>query len=259
MSNLVLVKSENFGNVHCDFYSDNATKEVWMTREQIGQALGYADPADAIYRIHERNKERLDGFSVIDRLSGTDGKQYDTYLYSARGVYEICRWSRQPKANAFYDFVYDILEALRTKQATLTSAKSGRVQKSPQIIQLEAEAKARNARVREANLYRGLAREFREVLSEPSIQQLVGLSAQVAYGQPVLPMPHVEKTYSAKEVGQMCGMSANSVGRLANQHNLKTKDYGILVLDKSPHSSKQVQTWRYNERGVAKIKEVLGQ
>lgn len=34
-------------------------------------------------------------------------------LYSAKGVYEICRWSRQPKADEFYDHVYEILEGLR--------------------------------------------------------------------------------------------------------------------------------------------------
>lgn len=114
---LQLVKRENFGAIQCDIYS--AGTEFWMTREQIGEALGYANPTDAIYRIHERNKERLDRFSVIDKLSAADGKAYDTYLYSARGVYEICRWSRQPKANAFYDWVYDILEGLRTGRLTI--------------------------------------------------------------------------------------------------------------------------------------------
>jgi len=33
-------------------------------------------------------------------------------LYSAKGVYEICRYSQQEKANDFYNFVYEILEAL---------------------------------------------------------------------------------------------------------------------------------------------------
>jgi len=42
-------------------------------------------------------------------------------LYSAKGVYEICRWSRQPKADAFYDHVYDILEGLRLGYLKLTT------------------------------------------------------------------------------------------------------------------------------------------
>ena len=35
----------------------------------------------AIYKIHERNKDRLDKFSVVTKLTTTDGKAYKTYLY----------------------------------------------------------------------------------------------------------------------------------------------------------------------------------
>jgi phage antirepressor YoqD-like protein len=112
MKNLSLVKSEWFGSVQCDFWKDESG-EIWMTRKQIGEALGYADPQKAIDKIHERNKDRLDKFSVTVKLGGTDGKMYDTVVYNARGIYEICRWSRQPKADEFYDMVYDVLETIR--------------------------------------------------------------------------------------------------------------------------------------------------
>lgn len=69
-----------------------------MTREQIGTALKYERPGDAIQRIHERNADRLSPLSVTVKLTGTDGKYYDTYVYTLRGVMEICRFSRQPNA-----------------------------------------------------------------------------------------------------------------------------------------------------------------
>ncbi|MGE5606548.1 MAG: phage protein Gp27 family protein [Bacteroidota bacterium] len=112
--NLALVRSEQFNGVTCDFYRDE--NDIWMTREQIGTALEYENPDDAIYRIHKRHQDRLDRFSALDRLSSTDGKRYETRVYSAMGVYEICRWSRQPKADAFMDFVWNVIEALRTGQ-----------------------------------------------------------------------------------------------------------------------------------------------
>ena len=84
-----------------------------MTRKQIGEALEYDNPKDAIYRIHERHKDRLDKHSVVDKLSTTDDKKYDTILYNERGVMEICRWSKQPKANTFMDWVWDIVQAYR--------------------------------------------------------------------------------------------------------------------------------------------------
>ena len=116
MKALQLVKSESFGGIQCDIYAQGT--ELWMTREQIGTALEYADPKNAIAKIHQRNKERLDRFSGVVNLS-TPGGMQETVVYSARGIYEICRWSQQPKANAFYDWVYDLLEGLRTGRIAL--------------------------------------------------------------------------------------------------------------------------------------------
>lgn len=119
--NLQLVKTENFNDITCDFYS--ADDNIWMTRNQIGQALEYNDDGDAIKQIHKRNKERLDKWSmVINRDTGVrieppvptniETSRLLT-LYSERGVMEICRHSRQPKANAFMDWVWDVIAAYR--------------------------------------------------------------------------------------------------------------------------------------------------
>lgn len=70
-------------------------------------------------------------------------------------------------------------------------------------------------------------------------------------------LPEVEKTYSATEVGNAFGITAAKVGRIANAHGLKTDEYGITVMDKSPYCSKEVHNFRYNERGKAKIREIL--
>lgn len=111
MDNVNLIKSEIFGNISCDFYK-NKSNEILMTREQIGRALEYENPRDAMYRIHKRHKDRLDKFSGVDKVSTPSGIQ-EVFYYTYRGVYEICRWSRQPKANAFMDWVWDIIEKIR--------------------------------------------------------------------------------------------------------------------------------------------------
>ncbi len=56
-------------------------------------------------------------------MRGTDNKLYDTILYSAKGIYEICRWSKQPKADLFYDSIYEILEGLRLGYLRLEAEK----------------------------------------------------------------------------------------------------------------------------------------
>lgn len=123
MSELEKVKNSQFGTVVCDYYG-NGKGEFFMTRQQIGQALEYDNPMIAIAKIHDRHKDRLDKFSVLTKLGSTDGKQYNTHLYCAKGVYEICRWSRQPKADEFYDHVYDILEGLRLGYLKLTAERN---------------------------------------------------------------------------------------------------------------------------------------
>lgn len=116
MDSYSVVLQEAVNGVSCDFYGDGRG-EFFMTRRQIGEALGYDDPQKSIEVIHRRHGERLDRFSTSVKLTGVEGGrevQREMVLYSAKGVYEICRWSRQPAADAFFDRVYDILEGLRT-------------------------------------------------------------------------------------------------------------------------------------------------
>lgn len=112
MSNLTLITTEDFNNLSCNFYR-NMNNDILLTREQIGQALEYANPDVALSKIHKKHADRLNEFSVVTRLVSTDGKEYNTTLYTERGVMEICRWSRQPKANLFMDWVWDIIEKYR--------------------------------------------------------------------------------------------------------------------------------------------------
>lgn len=122
-TNLMLATSQNFGNIQCDFWSDNDNNDFWMTREQIGTALDYPEPRKAIQKIHDRHSDRLDKLSGVVSL-GTPGGIQEVYVYSARGVFEICRWSRQTKANDFMDWVWDIVDGLRTGKYKLTQNNS---------------------------------------------------------------------------------------------------------------------------------------
>lgn len=116
---LVLAINEPFGSVSCNFYRTGDTGDIWMTREQIGMALEYEYPRDAIRKLHARHPERLDQYSMrvpIERggqfgLPSDNGEQ-DAYLYSNKGIMEICRWSKQPKADQFIDFVWDVMDKL---------------------------------------------------------------------------------------------------------------------------------------------------
>ena len=110
---LALIESRKINNTLVDGYYGNT--KAWFTRTQIGQALEYDDPNRQVARLHNRHKDRLDPLSVVVKMTTTDGKSYDTFLYSLRGVLEICRWSRQPKADAVMDKIWDMAESIMTK------------------------------------------------------------------------------------------------------------------------------------------------
>lgn len=111
---LVKVDEFKFGSLVMPVYRRG--DDFFVTRQQIGEALEYDDPNRNIAKLHERHKERLDKYSTLVKVTTVDGKRRDVFLYNAKGVYEICRWSKQPKADAFYDAVYDLLESLRKQE-----------------------------------------------------------------------------------------------------------------------------------------------
>lgn len=108
-----LVLTAPVNNVMVDGYYDS--KEAWFTREQIGSALEYSNPWQAITNIHNRHKERFEDKSVQLNLSSTDGKTYDTWVYNFKGILEICRWSKQPKADMVMEALYDMAESVIEK------------------------------------------------------------------------------------------------------------------------------------------------
>ena len=124
MNNLKLVTTEKFGNLECNFYR-NMNDDILLTREQIGQALEYADPSKAIRKIHLKHKDRLDSLSVRFKLEGqpqfgaklTKSEEQKRVYYTQRGIMEICRWSRQPLASVFMDWVWDIVEKYRNERS----------------------------------------------------------------------------------------------------------------------------------------------
>lgn len=95
-----------------------------------------------------------------------------------------------------------------------------------------------------------LAPEAKQVVAASLVNPVVGAN--------VIPLPMInEHYYSASEVGAKLKISANKVGRIANTYMLKTEQYGKWFIDKSPYSDKQVESFRYNNRGVRKIEEIL--
>lgn len=120
---MTVITSKPFGALNVDVYQ-NDKHQYYMTREQVGKALEYGNPYNAITVIHKRNADRLDPLSTSVKLSLVEGNrtvEREIACYSLRGVMEICRLSRQPKADAFMDFCWDIMESLMRGDSVLAT------------------------------------------------------------------------------------------------------------------------------------------
>lgn len=123
--------------------------------------------------------------------------------------------------------------------------------------QQEIEARLKNAKVREANLYLKIA----DKVGIPEYKQIMYSKAtEVLSGEQILPLPVTErKSFTAGQIGDKLGISANMVGRLANKYNLKTKEYGIEVWDKAKNCNKEIPTFRYYENVIPVLSEKIRQ
>lgn len=124
-----------------------------------------------------------------------------------------------------------------------------------EIQKTRAEAMALNAKNR---AFKTLMQSLENKQLSPIAMQVFGLKGlEGIFGVDVGNLlPEVEKTYSAKEVGDMLGISANMVGRLANKNGLKTPEYGRYVANKAKDCDKEVQSFRYNDNGIKVLQEL---
>ena len=119
--------------------------DILLTREQIGTALEYSKPSTAIKNLHRKHKDRLDSLSMKIKLGRLQNEptsksdEQERVYYTERGIMEICRWSRQPKANLFMDWVWDIVEKYRSKEIVDITLLSSTLNKMVSILEKQEE------------------------------------------------------------------------------------------------------------------------
>lgn len=110
-----------------------------------------------------------------------------------------------------------------------------------------------------------ILKELSQSIANDKYKQTLQIySANALYDEPILALPEVnKKSYSANELSQLImnehgiKISGNRIGRLTNEHNLKTDEYGYWALDKSRHSNKQVESFRYYDNVIDEIKKYI--
>lgn len=260
--NLEIFKNEDFGEIR----SIKIGEEIYFVGRDIAIALGFKNPKDAlINHVDEEDKKILQRSEMatfenhipkevlpVNFVRG-DIPTRGLTIINESGVYSLVFSSKLQSAKKFKRWVTnEILPQIRkTGEYKNHNANYDAKNKN-------AEARLKIAKVKEANFILDTIDKYN--LSSISKELLVINALEVVLGENKLPRPMLEQRYyTATEIGNELGVSANLVGKIANNNNLKTNEYGIEVLDKSRYSNKQVSTFRYNENGKRKITELLSQ
>ena len=204
---------------------------------------------DSIDSLVEGVAEKSADLFIPSAYQHKQNKQvYREYLLTRDGFTLLAMGFSGKKA---LDWKLKYIEAFNKMEETIINQQK---QIAKLTKQKEIEARLINSKVRQANVLLKIAKdigikEYKQVLHS--------YASQIVTGKQILPLPEAHReTYSAKEIGDIVGMSANMVGRLANTYGLKTEQYGKLFYDKSAYSNKQVETFRYYDTIIPVLKNL---
>ena len=222
--------------------------EPWFVGKDVAAALGYYNPRDALSK-HVDSEDK--GVAFCDTLGGSQKQT----IINESGLYSLILGSKLDGAKRFKRWgTSEVLPAIRKTGAYAVDSKAAEIKmRELRVKEMNAQARLLNAETRRLKIL-----QAERGLSQVAIDTAAVKAAEEITGQDLGDyLPKTGKTYSASEVGNALGISANKVGKIANAYGLKTEEYGVFVMDKSRYSSKEVTSFRYNEKGKAKIREIL--
>lgn len=88
--------------------------DAYMSREEIGRYLQYANPSTAIGGLHSRHAEVFDGLSEIRATLG-NSRVRERVFYNTEGILEIMCHSRQPQTGEFLRRFANAVKQKRTQ------------------------------------------------------------------------------------------------------------------------------------------------
>ena len=234
MNELQIFENPEFGEIRVTINEDG---EPLFVAADVCRVLEHSNVTMALERLDDDEKAKLD--------LGLSGGL--TNCVTEPGLYSLVLGSRKKEARAFKRWItHDVIPSIR-KHGVYISDKSK---------QRAIEAKHMNARARVAAQWIKIAGQ----VNIPEFKQICASYASEALaGVPVLPLPAAgEKHYTAGEIGDMFGVTAQRIGIIANTNGLKTEEYGKWFHDKSRYSNKEVDSFRYNAKAIEQFKKILG-
>ena len=146
------------------------------------------------------------------------------------------------------------IEAFNAMEQHLREQKYDKKEPPTEYELRELAIKERDAKIREAQLWEKLGSGYSGTFQQVCMTYAVNTLAE----KEIVELPIVNrKTYTATEIGNILGISANKVGKLANKYGLKTSKYGQWYHDKSRYSNKEIKAFRYYDNIIDTLRSKI--
>lgn len=219
MNDLQVFTNERLGKVRVM----QVKGQPYFVGKDIAEALGYSNSRDALAKhVHEDDKITV---AIRDGKKGNPNQ----VCINESGMYALIFGSELETAKEFKHWVTsEVLPSIRKTGGYNANQNDEYKAKRLEVMMMNAKARI----MKEEN------KKLELMIKNPNFKSIA-------------------KTYSASEVGVMLGVSANKIGRLATANDLKTEEYGDWFKETINDGSKEVSSFRYNEKGVEKLRELL--
>ena len=220
--------------------------EVWFVAKDVCDILEIQNVTQAVQNLDED-----------ERSMHYIGRQGEANIISEAGLYKLIFNSRKPEAKEFTRWVtHEVLPAIhRTGTFTVNQ---------PQISLEELELRRNSLNLERAKLINSMIENPSFPMTTETRTVFAHEVFKLASGHDYLAMlPEcTEKWYTATEIGNELGISANKVGRIAKTHGIKAPDgesneYGRWIFSKSQYSSREVPSFIYNENALDWFKDFM--
>ena len=225
-----LIQTFNFGiNEVRTAIKDNG--DVYFCLTDVADVLEISNANPSRFSLDEAGVHKM-------YISYPSGSKQVTFV-NEPNLYRVIFRSNKAEARQFQDWVFnEVLPTIR---------KTGSYNTKPTELTAKEKVECLNI----------LMSTFGDVLSKEAKETILVTTSENLLGMDLGYRPQVQKTYTATQIGEQLGISANRVGRIASTHNLKTDKYGMRVLDKARGHGKQVENFRYFEKAIDKFKSIL--
>ena len=206
----------------------------------------------------------LDEDELTSEILKSGGQGREMRLVSESGVYTLVMRSNKPEAKRFRKWVTSEVLPQLMRTGSYSVKKDPDEERKLEIARQRIALQEKNANARLAKIMQRMVEHPAYELTKESKQILAQEITHLTTGREHLAMLPDAGTrfYSAKQVGDVAGVSNRRVMKLAREMGLiapegESNEYGRWKMSKSPCSPHECAQWSFTELGRMKVLEAL--